>query len=121
MVDTHSHRYMIAVSEHLPRACRLERTTVAVGRRPVAVNFTEEGARRNVIGRRLIDIDGGHAVADAQLAGERSTGITWLPVGAVAVDVALPETTIVADALHRECVGRLPTASRFEEGELKMG
>src|SRR5262249_22060119 len=111
---------MIAVSEHLPCACRLERTTVAVGRCPVAVNFSEEGARRNVIGRRLIDIDGGHAAADAQLARKRSCWITRLPVGAVAVDVALPETAIVADALHRERVGRLPTAGRFEEGELKV-
>jgi hypothetical protein len=68
----------------------------------------------------MIDADEGHAVADAQFAGERSARITRLSVGAVAVDVALSETAIVADALHRECVGRLAAASGFEECELKM-
>src|ERR1700756_1214833 len=120
MVDAHSDHDMVVVVEQSSGASGLERTAVAVGRRPVPVDFTEESARRNVVGCRLIDIDWGYAIADTQFARERSARITRLSVGAVAIDVALPETAIIAEALHRERVSRLPTGSCFKECDLKM-
>src|SRR5262249_15663893 len=99
---------MIVMPPNLRRARRLEGADKTIGLGPVPVDFTKEGVRRQGVKHGDVLIYGCRIIADAQLAGKRSTAHHG--VGAIAVDMGRSVAAVVRIGVYRESVSWLPAS-----------
>ena len=107
VIEADADHDMVVVIENLGGTGHLSRPAEAVGGGPVAVDFAQKGAWRNVVRGRVILVDRGIAVANAKLAWKRPAGIARLAVSAVAIHMGAPVPTIIGVALKRQRVGKI--------------
>ena len=117
MIDGGAHYDMVVVPEDLVGVGDLGGATEAVGGGLVIVQFAQEGAAQGVRRRRAIHRPKNRiAVADAEVG----VAIAWRNVGAVAVNVLLPEAAVIEIALEGPGVREIMGQGRVDEGKLKL-